>query len=368
MAVKTDTENFLYEIRNKIQNSTVPGPGRTEAYLKAIMEADQYGDPYARLSIRSSMVVFTPFYDDAVKILPVCAEFFAIAEQYPEAADAYDIFVTARGAANLTIILPEIEMPVCEKMFSKMEEAAKVVKSGAVRRMHMTASEFYTYVDQDTAKQHYDIFINEKMGMNSSCTACEQHFMVLYHLKRGDVGKAHTLADRIFYGGLSCHDIPWQTYAIFIEHYMDTREDMKKVKNMVYKLIQGGIRDCSDIGNIGSALRCLAKINPQKGYSLLFTGLQWSINMWNKQGLYDFYKGAWCFCREAENPGQPVSIPQGHPLSGRKMDMAGMAEWFYSQAAGIAESFDKRNGTDCYTKNLMMAQPSTTTTYRSGGL
>ena len=80
-------------------NNTMIGPERTAAYLKAIQMADISGDIYARLRMRASMAVMVPFWDDAVKVLPVCTEYFAIAEEYPEAADIEDIFITALEAA-----------------------------------------------------------------------------------------------------------------------------------------------------------------------------------------------------------------------------------------------------------------------------
>ena len=123
MGQKYDTKAAFWDIHN----NTKPGPERTAAYIKAIKEADESGDPYARMHMRANMAVFTPFYDDAVKILPVCAEFFAIAEEYPEAASMDDIFTTAREAANLSIIVPQLELQVCEKMFKNMENAAIIM-------------------------------------------------------------------------------------------------------------------------------------------------------------------------------------------------------------------------------------------------
>ena len=83
MGYKIDTS----EIFKKIHNIN-PGPKQTAAYIEEIRKADMAGDPYARLSLRASMAVFVPFFDDATKILPYCAEFFQIAEEHPEAASA----------------------------------------------------------------------------------------------------------------------------------------------------------------------------------------------------------------------------------------------------------------------------------------
>lgn len=347
MALRFDSSEWYSYIDSK-----KAGPERTAAYNKAIKKADESGDPYARLRLRASMVVMTPFYDDAAKILPCCAEFFSIAEEYPEAADAEDIFAVARGAVNLTVALPQIEKSTCEEMLAKMEEAAYIVRSGAIRRFHEAAAEFYAYIDFSKAQEHFDIFEKEKMGLNSACTACEQSFKVWFAMQKGDMEEARKLAAKIFSGVYVCHDVPWQTYSFFLEHYMDTGE-IDNNKKIVEKLLRDGCRDVSDIANLGSVLRCLSHINPNRGIRILEQYLHWSINLWNKQGLYYFYKGAWCVCEAAKDMGLSLFVPQGHPLEkSRISEMSDFAEWFHCQAEKIAENFDKRNGTDYYKRNL----------------
>lgn len=346
LGYKIDTS----EVFKKIHNIN-PGPEQTAAYIEEIRKADIAGDPYARLSLRSSMAVFVPFYDDATKVLPYCAEFFQIAEEYPEAAEAYDIFTIAREASSLAIVLPQIELPICEKMFGKMEEVASVLRCGAIRRLHMICTEFYTYIDLQKAQEHYDIFNNEKMGSYSACTACEQQVKVWYTLKKGDAKLAHEMAKRIFSGGLECHDIPWQTYAVFLEYYMDKGE-MDKHASFVKKLMQGGCRDVSDLANAGTVLRCMSELNITKGLRLLQQYWRWTVNMWNQQGLYFFYKGAWCCCRQANLSGKGTMLypPQGLNIEGNTTEF--FEEWFYNKAVQTAEKFDKRNGTDFYIKDL----------------
>ena len=64
MGYRIDTS----EVFNKIHNIT-PGPEQTAAYIEEIRKADMAGDPYASLSLRASMAVFVPFFDDAIERL-----------------------------------------------------------------------------------------------------------------------------------------------------------------------------------------------------------------------------------------------------------------------------------------------------------
>ncbi len=346
MRYKIDTS----EIFRKIHNIN-PGPEQTAAYIEEIRKADMAGDPYAMLRLRSSMAVFVPFYDDATKVLPYCAEFFQIAEEHPEAVAAYDSFTVAREAATLSIILPQIELPVCEKMFGKMEEVAGTLRCGAIRRLHMICTEFYTYIDLQKAQEHYSIFNNEKMGSYSACSACEQQVKVWYTLKKGDARLAHEMANKIFNGKLECHDIPWQTYAVFLEHYKD-EGSLDGHESFVKKLMQGGCRDVSDLANAGTVLRCMAAVNIEKGLRLLAQYWRWTVNMWNEQALYFFYKGAWCCCRQANLCGKERTLypPQGLNVGINTTKF--FEEWFYNKAIQAAEKFDRRNGTNFYMDDL----------------
>ena len=53
MGQKYDTKAAFWDIHN----NTKPGPERTAAYIKAIKEADESGDPYARMHMRANMAV-----------------------------------------------------------------------------------------------------------------------------------------------------------------------------------------------------------------------------------------------------------------------------------------------------------------------
>ena len=120
----------------------------------------------------------------------------------------------------------------------------------------------------------------------------------------------------------------------------------------VKKLMQGGCRDVSDLANAGTVLRCMAEINIEKGLRLLQQYWHWTVNMWNGQALYFFYKGAWCCCRKANSSGKCRALypPQGLKLEAGTTEF--FEEWFYNKAVKSAEKFDKRNGTDFYMKDL----------------
>ncbi len=337
----------------KAIDNTTAGPERTEAYLKAIQMADISGDVYARLRMRASMAIMVPFWDDTVKVLPVCTEYFALAEEYPEVADIDDIFMTALEAARQSLLLPQLELPVCEKMLKKMEESAYILKRGAVKKSHMLCTEFYTYIDLQKAEEHYNIFNEEKGGMHSACNACDEHLRVWYNMQKGDTELAYKLARKIF-NGMECHDIPWQTYAIFLEHYMDIGK-VDEHKKFIEKLIRGGCRDASDLANVGTVLRCLAHTNPSRGLKFLQKYWRYSINLWNQHALYFFYKGAWRCCEALYGKGLLLYPPEGFKGDTNSSSPAYFAQWFHNEAVKIAESFDKRNGTDFYMKDLSRA-------------
>ena len=189
--------------------------------------------------------------------------------------------------------------------------------------------------------------------MHSACNACDEHLRVWYNMQKGDTELAYKLARKIF-NGMECHDIPWQTYAIFLEHYMDIGK-VDEHKKFIEKLIRGGCRDASDLANVGTVLRCLAHTNPVKGLKLLQQYWRYSINLWNQQALYFFYKGAWRCCEAVDGRGLSLYPPEGFKEDIPSRDPGFFGKWFHNEAIKIAKSFDKRNGTDFYMKDLSRA-------------
>ncbi|MCI8423332.1 MAG: hypothetical protein HFF50_07370 [Lawsonibacter sp.] len=354
-------------VRKRVQ-SVPAGPARTEAYLAAIREADLSGDTYWRQNLRADMVLWTGFYDDCPKILPVCAEFFALFEEEPHAMGAelaaFNQYLVAHKAAELCVLLPQLELPVCIGLLDQLERVVKRVGDG-MRRRDMALCEFYLYVDAEKSQQYFARFLMPCRDEFSSCRACEQDFKVWYYLHTGDLEKAKYLAKPIFLGQYVCDSVPSHTYASFIQYYLD-QGDVDSMKPLLSPLVYKGLHDRSDLLYLAAAIRGLAFTDPKKGVKLLRQGIGWSEGLWDRQSMYEFYKGIWCLCTAPALEGTRVPFPADMSAPEGPCTAPILGAWARKQAEKIAKAFDRRNGTRWYQENLERAVSSTEKIWRDG--
>lgn len=81
--------------------------------------------------------------------------------------------------------------------------------------------------------------------------------------------------------------------------------------------------------------------------------------MWDQKAKYYFYMGSYVLFRELSKKKADASLELPAKSGVWREDgiynTSVLADWFYKQASNIAESFDKRNGNDYYTKHLEIA-------------
>ena len=125
------------------------------------------------------------------------------------------------------------------------------------------------------------------------------------------------------------------------------------------ELEEFGIADPSDLSAVGGLLCCWAFTDLSRALRLLEEALPWSIGMWDRKKVYDFYKGAWCFCEMMSTQRQHVHLllPEEFELyqSDDQYDMTKLAHWFREQAEDIGASFDRRNGSSYFAMNIEKA-------------
>lgn len=334
------------------------GKPRLDALQDAIVQADRAADAYWRLRFRADYICDAVYYDDEAKILPCCGEFFALLEEHPgvlgEPLEELSCFLAAKRAAALCQVLPQIPLAVCEGFFDRLEELTRRYRKGS-RLYHNLACEFYLGCGLDRAAVHFEAFRKAKLDMQSKCRACEQNFMVRYALAAGDWSLAERSARPIFDGSLTCHDVPWDTFHIYTEAYLD-RCELKKAAPLARQLARGGIRDVSDTEYAGTLLRFYGmRGDAGAGGALLERCLSWPLGLWDRARQFYFYQGAWVLCAAMEREEEiSLRLPRQFPLwqeSGRYRRGA-LADWFYGQAADIAGQFDRRGGGTVYGDTL----------------
>lgn len=136
--------------------------------------------------------------------------------------------------------------------------------------------------------------------------------------------------------------------------------DVEAAEEKTRRLVHISCRNRSDLAYVGAILRCRAYTGPEQWLPLLEQGARWSAGMWDQRSLFYFYLGAWIFCTRLAEVRRQAALDLPETISfcraAGEYDCAGLADWFYREAAAIGERFDRRNGSDSYARKLERAR------------
>ncbi|WP_438497666.1 hypothetical protein [Paenibacillus sp. IHBB 3054] len=152
---------------------------------------------------------------------------------------------------------------------------------------------FYLNIDREKAIQYFQKFWMTECDDLSDCMACEQSYAVMIFLLMGDRKAADEYARPLEEGSIKlCHDAPLQSWLAYLEDALD-RGDLKDAAASANALYRQGNGDKSELSYIGAVLRYFAFTDLNRAVGLLTKRLEWTFDMWDRQKVYDFYKGAW---------------------------------------------------------------------------
>lgn len=350
-----DGEALNEEIRS------IANPYKINVIADAIRQADAAEDPYWQLYFRYMYASEVTFHDDPPKAMPVAVEFAQIFEEHPDVLgeagkEAY--LMIMQMAIDPIVSLPQISLEQWEQM---MEQFWLLIKRYHIgyRVYWWQKCRFTIYLDEKKAFEYYQKFWKTGRDALSDCRACERCYGVRMHLLIGDREGAEEQAKPIKSRHLPfCKDTPHLMLLAYIEDAMD-RGDLKTALPYARELKRIGHRDKGDLSYMGAVLRCFAYDDKTTAVELIEEGLPWTIGMWDRKMVYDFYKGVWTVFHQLgkERETLRINLPKQMPMyrEDGTYPLHELEEWFYTQLKDIAGQFDRRNGTASFEKNLQKA-------------
>lgn len=337
------------------------GAPRMDALSDAIRRADEAGDHWWRMMFRYEYASEATFRDDSSKAMPAAEQFRAIFEEHPNALgpDGREMYLMIMQMGIEPILgLPEISF---EQWEEKMEQFLGLVKRFNLghRTYWWQMCQFMVYVDFDKAYQYFRKFWKTGRDALSDCRACERSNAVRLSLLAGDYKAAEEFAAPLKAGRVSfCADTPQKMWMAYLEDYY-RRGDYKAAAPVAESLYRKGNQDRSNLDYVGAVLQCWAYTDNDRAVALAAKRLEWSIGMWNRHLVYLFDKGAWLTFRELAKRAEMVrlELPKEFPLwrEDGSYSVQALADHFYAQSVDIAARFDRRNGSDWYSKDLKTA-------------
>ncbi len=352
---------FDGEVLSMLVDMMPGGASKMEALQEYIKEADKAGDDHYSLLFRYQYACEATFRDDPPKAIPVAAEFGPIFERNPHAlpddggTEAY-LMITQMGIDPI-VFLPQIPMKQWEDMMEKFYALVKRFNIG-LRTYWWQMAQFWQYVDKEKAFEYFKKFWKTGRDGLSDCRACERSYAVMMSLMIGDREAADEYVKPLKAGRTAfCEDAPRLYMCAYLEDALD-RGDLKAAVPYANQLSAKMKQNKNGLSHIGAVMRCFAYTNPDKAINKLEQGLKWAIKMWDQKKVYDFYKGSWVVMHEFAKKQETVklNLSEDFKLYNEEgiYNCEQLEQWFYNNAKTIGQSFDKRNGSDYFEKNLAL--------------
>lgn len=331
---------------------------RVAANLDFLALADRSGSPRDRLTARYDLAWAYAVGDDPVKALPVCAEFFRLWEEHPDAIQG-----SAEGPSAAMIAFfvacssPQIPLEQCRDLLELFHRQVK--KFGLGERLWQMHACGFCLMTGDTAgaAEHFDRFRDTPRDDISDCAACEASNAAEYLLEMGRYEEAMEFVQPVLDRRLTCEQQPWDILAVLIHDALD-RKDIAAAQGFGRRMFLHRIQRPGDMPCAGALMRLEAAAGGGQWASPgeLEKCLSWALDLWDQKLLFRFYLGAGSFCGYlGEKQGEVrLSLPTRFPIYREDgiYSCQALVRWCCDQAADIARRFDARNGTNGYADAL----------------
>ena len=330
---------------------------RLSSVQQALALAERLKAHELRIRIRYDLAWACAMCDDPAKALPVCAEYFALRDQFPDLRrPSYEGPSAAMIAAYVAITLPQIPLERCRALLEQFHQQVRRCGLGE-RLWQMHACHFSLVTgDAPAAEAHLAAFRATPRDDISDCPACEAGNAAECLLWLGRREEAEAVVRPVLEGNLTCEQQPQGILSMLINDDLD-HGNLAGAAAYSRRLERISCRSRADLGHMGALLRCRAYTEPESGLALLERGIGWSLGMWDRQMLFNFYLGAWVLCTELSNETISLRLSKRFPLYRDEglYSPKTLARWFYEQAESIAARFDARNGSDRFGRTLERA-------------
>lgn len=355
----SENANLRFELESLMDriNSMEYGKEKVAAAQKCVEMADRLGATEQRLWARWELIWAYEFGDDPAKRLPICAEFMAIYQENPRAFPKVAVVHIAQMAFNSATAVSQVPKEQCDKL---LDEVLALVKSCG-KGMQMLASYATQYAieigNRKMAEEYLHQTIHLRRDILSECEACDKARQARLLLMLDHCDEALAAMEKLLAQGLSCREEPWLTLSAFVEKLLAMGQ-VQQARRFAKKIFAHGISQPHDLPVAGALLMMEGALREHRwaDVSLLERCWGWTLKLWDQDLQFDFYLGAWCYCKRLAQEQATVKLVLPKPLMPTQekalYECEQLADWIWNEAQRIATAFDTRNASDYYAKRL----------------
>lgn len=359
--MRNQNKNSLSAMRTHYINLPY-GQGRVIANRNAVAAADLGESPYYRIVMRGDLAWSLAVGDDPAVALPVCAEYFSLLDQYPDAlSDTQgDVIIGVAMVAFYTAFsLPQIPLAQCDALLNQFETLVKRYGMGA-QLLHLHLCNYY----QKTGRMEEALTCYEKArslprDQVSDCLTCDVCNMASFLVTFDRREEAEEMVYSVLAGEMTCEQQPQEILGVLLKDDLKRKcwNDAAAKAKRLYRIAH---RSKNDLDFVGDVLRCWAFTDLDRAVTVMEKHLHWSIGMWDQSRLSSFYIGAWLTCVQVAQKREHLHLNLPPAFSCYResgtYSAQTLASWFHGRASEIAAAFDRRNGTADYTDELNVLQ------------
>ncbi len=325
------------------------GEEKLEAYGAAILQADQAGDTYWRISLRHDYILEAALQGDAAWACTDCDLFFKLVKQNGDVyhvPEEHLIFISQVRAEGI-MALPMVDMEKCEKALDEFRERAVKYKMG-LKLWSWQACRFYTTIgDVETAELYLEQFHELRDDPFPDCKACNCERDAWFYLRCGERDKAVACLEPVLSGEYTCGNQPQESIATLmlddlnhgrINLALPLGERLLGVISREYRYVRYWVY----------LLRCMAYMDHARGLELL----KWCDGkIHDPEVRFYFYAGACQLLNSLHDKNAYIDVdirPGYRTEPGRRYTCKELIRYYGKQARGLAQQFDAKFGTTFY--------------------
>jgi hypothetical protein len=332
-------------------------PTKVALIEEAIRIADSHSDLVEGFSLRKDLMKAATFGGAPEKALVAFTWCIGQCDRDPETFEAEEILWEYKWVVSSLRHFPQIGLQQIEDAMDDMTRRYEKAGLG-VRPIHKLRVRLAMHRgDHELAQKLQRHWRSAPIRWGNDCPACEQDDQVDFLIFMGKDDRAVDLAKPIIQGGMSCAEVPHVTYASLLWPLLRlgrVKEAAEHHRRGYPMIASGG----DFLAEVAEHLTFLALTgNLDRGVTLLEKHLSWALETMALSRRFDFALAARLLTLRLEEAGREslkLRLPKEFPLHREDgvYAVADLSAWFEQDARGLAEQFDKRNGTDAFAREL----------------
>jgi pentatricopeptide repeat protein len=340
-----------YELWDKADEMP-EGHGKILLLQEAARLADSQNNIELGYDIRKDIIeagIFSGYPLDAIVAFSWCIAQF---DKNPDEFDSYDMLWEYKWIITNIDSFPEVPMDKIEELFNDMKLRYEQDDASLRPYFSLKCALYQRIGNTKLAEEYFNKWVWAKTDDLSDCPACDMDSQIDYYIYRKDLDKAYELFNQMLARKIKCAEVPHVTYSKFLIPLVKSGKYDEAITfhEKGYKLIS---KNRSFVYEIGDHLLYLAITNTDEALELFQKHFTWAFETASILDRFNVYLASWILFERLKKAGinnLKISLKKDYDIF-TKFDLKNISDtinWFEKNTREMAESFNKRNGTDYY--------------------